>query len=180
VSKRAIREHLNAHIERVSTSLGCVTHTRVTAVPIGPSSQDTSFVVTAGGMQAFRITRGAPFWLTVIQTVRIDLEPAAERARAEITGYSYRIGYGEGGSRELLGYHFDPFNQESGSHEPHLHVGRTAYRPLLTGRLQDFHKRHIPTGHVSFPSVVRFLIEELGVEPVKPGWERLLMDAGAT
>jgi hypothetical protein len=50
----------------------------------------------------------------------------------------------------------------------------------VSGGLKDFHKRHIPTGHVTLPMVVRLLIEELGVAPLNSGWERILTEADPT
>jgi hypothetical protein len=126
--------------------------------------------------KVFPLVNRSPLWLTVAQTVHLEPGSDSGRSPAVIIGYLYRIGFGVEGSQELLAYHFDPHNEQSGSQEPHLHVGRSAYRPLSTAPVQNFHKRHIPTGHVTFPMVVRFLIEELGVDPINPNWERVLAE----
>lgn len=41
-------------------------------------------------------------------------------------------------------------------------------------------KLHFPTGPVSLAAIVRFLIEEVGVEPNRADWDRVLSDAEAT
>ena len=111
------------------------------------------------------------------QMIRVSTNPGSAEAPIDIAGYLYRIGFGDEGSQELLAYHFDPHSEESGSHLPHLHVGRSAYHSFGVEAIQDFHKRHMPTGRVTFPMIVRFLIEELGAEPINPQWERILSEA---
>jgi hypothetical protein len=38
----------------------------------------------------------------------------------------------------------------------------------------ELHKLHPPTGYVTLSSVVRFLIEDLGVLPRRPNWQAVL------
>ena len=35
-------------------------------------------------------------------------------------------------------------------------------------------KLHIPSSYIRFPSVIRFLIEEFGVEPLRSNWDEIL------
>lgn len=49
---------------------------------------------------------------------------------------------------------------------PHIHV-ETGLTPVTR-------KSHIPSGFVSLPSVVRFLIMQLGVAPLRADWEAVL------
>lgn len=50
---------------------------------------------------------------------------------------------------------------------PHLH----AYGAKESVEL---HKLHPPTGTVTVGSVVRFLIEDLDVQPLRPNWQAIL------
>lgn len=43
--------------------------------------------------------------------------------------------------------------------------------------LEHLKKLHLPTARVSFESVVRFAIEELGASPARQGWQDDLDDA---
>jgi hypothetical protein len=84
---------------------------------------------------------------------------------------AYRIDVGDG----ALSYHWHPFGP---SHvlTPHLHV--KASRDMAPGAAA-IDKLHFPTGPVSLAAIVRFLIEEVGVEPNRPDWEHVLADAEA-
>ena len=66
---------------------------------------------------------------------------------------------------EFLAFHYHPIGA---SHItiPHIHVATTA--PV------DLSKAHIPSGEVTFQRVVRFAIEELGVEPLRQDWRTIL------
>lgn len=50
---------------------------------------------------------------------------------------------------------------------PHLHA-YGAHESV------ELHKLHAPTGHVTLSSIVRFLIEDLGVLPRRSGWQAVL------
>ena len=171
-----LRVILSGYTERMAAQLGCIAYARISSIHAGDHPHRLTYLLFTP-QKAFPLANRSPLWLTVKQTVRLDREYNSGNPSVEIVGYLYRIGFGDEGSQELLAYHFDPFNQESGSRAPHLHVGRSAYRPLATGHLRDFHKRHVHTGQVSFPIVVRFLNEELGVEPITPNWDRILAGA---
>jgi hypothetical protein len=60
---------------------------------------------------------------------------------------------------------------------PHMHV--RANQHLAPGAT-SIEKLHFPTGPVSLASIIRFLIEEVGVEPNRADWERVLTEAEAT
>lgn len=68
--------------------------------------------------------------------------------------------------RELFAFHWHP---GAGRIDfPHLHVGsRILSEPALTGR-------HIPTGLVTVPDLIQFLVAELSVQPQRSDWRRVL------
>jgi len=53
---------------------------------------------------------------------------------------------------------------------PHAHVRSTANAPSVLGNA------HIPTGRTLLEHVVRFLIEEVGVVPIRDNWREVLDD----
>jgi hypothetical protein len=79
--------------------------------------------------------------------------------------YWYHIAERDG--PELIAFHWHP-----GSHGQvpyaHLHVEGGP------GNVAISRKRHVPTGRVSLEAVVRFAIEELGVQPIRPDWREIL------
>lgn len=60
---------------------------------------------------------------------------------------------------------------------PHLHIGSVniAHDAPITPK--TFNKLHLPTGYVSITAIVRFLIEELKVQPQHSHWSEILDDA---
>lgn len=65
-------------------------------------------------------------------------------------------------------FHWHPGDGLAG---PHMHVRSLPEDPI---RLADL---HIPTGRIALEHVVRFLIEEVGVVPIRENWREVL-DAG--
>jgi hypothetical protein len=70
--------------------------------------------------------------------------------------------------REIVAFHWHAGSGTAGS--PHAHF-RQLNDPIPMG------KCHVPTGWVSLPTVVPFLIEELAVEPLRPDWREVLANA---
>lgn len=93
--------------------------------------------------------------------------------------YSYRLL--DRLERELLVYHWQPGPRYAGPDHPHLHVSASldAATSAVDRRRFDLDKLHLPTGQVALAAVVRSLIAELGVEPLRPDWARVVDDAEA-
>ncbi len=77
---------------------------------------------------------------------------------ARTTSYAYAIVLGE--RQELVAYHYHPTGTSPATF-PHMHV-KNLTAPIYLG------KAHFPTGTVSVEAVLRFAIEELGVQPLQP------------
>jgi hypothetical protein len=112
--------------------------------------------------------RGGPLSIDVAE--EYELRQAAGGWRVEIVGYLYAIGH-EG--RELVSYHWHP-QGESPITWPHMHVG-------VNVQVGDrwLAKVHLPTGNVGLEQIVATAIVELGVEPLRDDWERLIAEAAA-
>lgn len=82
---------------------------------------------------------------------------------AHTRAYFYHVYANDG--REFIAFHWHP--ERGRVVLPHAHF-RTLNDPVPMG------KAHIPTGRVSLEAVVRLLIDELAVQPIRPDWERLL------
>jgi hypothetical protein len=83
---------------------------------------------------------------------------------------------------ELLAFHHHPGSEAITPAFPHLHVS-AALRPAQADGVAGvvpLDKRHIPTGGIGLPEIVRMLIEEFDVEPLAGNWrERLGLDLEA-
>ena len=70
--------------------------------------------------------------------------------------------------REVLLYHWHP-RGNSPVATPHLHLEQGAQ----VGRT-EIRDAHLPTGDVSMEAILRVLIEEMGVRPLRPDWDAVL------
>ena len=95
-------------------------------------------------------------------------EGPGSRWRVEVVEYYYSVHDAE--EREVLLYHWHPRGSSSGM-SPHLHLGHGAQ----VGR-RDIREAHLPTGDVSLSAVIRVLIEEMGVRPLRSDWDSILTE----
>lgn len=84
-----------------------------------------------------------------------------------ISGYSVTLT--DGFENELLAYHWRPVGL-SRVRTPHLHLGAST----VGNDAIPINETHLPTGVVALPDIVRFLIDEIGVEPNRADWKTIL------
>ena len=120
---------------------------------------------------------GAPVALDVPSRFRLELQQyyrIVETGRPEaswivdVAGYYYAIHDSEG--REVLPYHWHP-HANSPVVIPHLHLEQGAQ----IGRV-EVRDAHLPMGEVSLNTILRMLIEEMGVNPRRSDWESILAE----
>ncbi len=96
-----------------------------------------------------------------------------ENGPYKVTTLQYEYQFATPDGDNLLTFHWTPETKESSQKTyHHMHIGSKLLAkdtPILPGSLN---KAHIPTGRVSIESVVRFAIEELGVKPLRNGWQK--------
>jgi hypothetical protein len=102
-----------------------------------------------------------------VSTTRFGFNDATASWIAAPRRYRFELRDTEG--REVFAYHLHP-DGLSDVTEPHLHAGCT--HPLF-----DLGKAHLPTGNVSLRAVIRCLIVEFGVEPLRPDWQDIVAEA---
>lgn len=85
---------------------------------------------------------------------------------ARSTGYWYQVRQANG--PDVLAYHWHPLSHRGQVAFPHVHLGGSTSPIDLAGG------KHLPTGHVAVEAVVRFLLRELHVRPLRADWEAVL------
>jgi hypothetical protein len=95
--------------------------------------------------------------------VRTEHPTASFPGVVVVTDYAFQV-YRNGA--EFLVFHWHP-GSLSWMAEPHLHV-----KGSIAG--VDLTKAHLPTGEVTLQAFIRFLIVDLGVEPVRTDWRTIL------
>lgn len=96
--------------------------------------------------------------------------------RVSTAGYAYTLLLTTGA--ELLAFHWHP-RGISPAKFPHLHIGSAIITKNLTAAFprpiaREFSDAHIPTGPIALRALVAFLVEELGVAPLRPNWHDIL------
>jgi hypothetical protein len=99
------------------------------------------------------------------EIVRTEDRPERGPWRVSTRGYMYEI---QTASRELAwSYHWHPTGRVV---SPHAHVGHTQ----LASNAVLSNKAHHPTGRISLESVIRTLITDYGVSPIREDWAKIL------
>lgn len=179
---REYRDAFNQYVETFGRAAKCVTFAPLTTPRIDFRHPDRTYTVALAQMDPARCAGKAELWLRAITTFRIlpvERDKANSFSPVEQT-YFYDIAVGLQSDDEVVGFHWpgeEAKRVQAIRSRPHLHLGAVlTARNSTSAILSGFHRLHIPTGHVTFPMVVRFLIEELGVEPVNLNWERVLTE----
>jgi hypothetical protein len=160
----------------------CVARDEVFGTGHTIGQQNTVFIVPGSDLSANTVSlRFRESSLRLRVHMRYSVVSRVKKASSEdydvsITQYRYDVLDLSG--QELFVYHWHP-DGLSDVDEPHLHIARepftlSASRPGREARSLAIDKAHFPTGHVTIPQVIRFLIRDLGVEPRVADWERVL------
>jgi hypothetical protein len=154
-------EHYRGQIVRL---LSCVTSAHTTVS--GYHASDLPHRLSLADGDPVRLRGEARLTLDATEQYRVHED--ANGWRVEIVGYLYAIGYD---GRELVAYHWHPHG-DSPITRPHMHVGADI-------RVGDrwLGKVHLPTGAVGLERIVALAIAELGAEPLRDDWERLVGEA---
>jgi hypothetical protein len=121
------------------------------------------------GASAMRLSER---WTKLAGTHKLELSflhtytvaPTHDGWAVRSTAYRYQVRDDE--EREIIAYHWHP---GLGVDYPHVQF-KSLSAPV------DLRKSHIPTGRISFEAVVRFLVDELEVEPIRDDDWRTMLD----
>ena len=166
------------YIRIISRSLTCITRAIWTATPSirGTDEDRTLLVSRASDGSPIRLSRaeGPPVHLTAYQQFRLmpDTRWAADEWKASSRQYGYEIWEptDDHKLKPVIQWHWHPGS--GNTDEPHIHVRASED---ICGRATR--RLHIPSERVAFESIVRFLIVDLGVVPLRDDWEELVNDA---
>lgn len=98
------------------------------------------------------------------------VENRSERLRRQwrISTASYWYTIEDKSGHEVVAYHWHP-GAEGAVKTPHVHLG------FGLGQIRaEFQKKHLPTGRVALEDILRCLITEFGVSPLRADWDLVL------
>ena len=163
---RTSAKAVNSYRQSVQRLISCVTNS-VVAGGYHPAPRPHSLLLNNG--QTVRLDGASKFGFQLQQSYLIKApETRGDLWIVRVVAYAYTLS--DSNQREILNYHWHPLGN-SRIITPHLHLEQGA----LVG-LSGIRDSHLPTGPVSIIAFLRFLIEELSVDPVRRDWELLLAD----
>jgi hypothetical protein len=159
-------EAFHAFVEPLQDALSCLAQAKVTVSAGGVNVAGRVHALTVNNDQSIRL-KAKPLLLRVRMQYEIiqDDRPDYGPWRVTTRGYSHEVQLTSG--EAVVSWHWHP---DSTVQEPHIHNGSTqlAADAVLSRR------HHIPTDRVSLESVVRFCLDDLGVEPLRDNWDEVL------
>lgn len=146
-----------AYIEPMQRALSCVT--KAVLRPTGYKPREEPYALILADARPVKLKAANYVALAVGQRFQIVPGKAARGPwKVSTKGYGYVV-YDDGG--ELIQYHWHPYIIDFP--DPHIHT-------------RDTPKRHTPTGRVSLEEVVRMLINDCGVSPIRDDWKEVLAE----
>jgi hypothetical protein len=120
-----------------------------------------------GGFAALRGQNRLHFSAAIeYELIKTD-DPELGPWKVRTDGYWYHVV--SDAKDEVLLFHWHP-DRNSTEQAPHLHLGTSQ----LTREAVVTRRTHVPTGRVSLESVIRLLITDFGVVPLRSDWDQLL------
>ncbi|MCC6790813.1 MAG: hypothetical protein IT336_03960 [Thermomicrobiales bacterium] len=182
---RTPSEAVQTYITSVAEALLCITQQRLSRPPSRGLEVDTLHEANLADMDPVRLAGLTPLTFSAGQNDDIVEHVdgySAERFRIRPRGYFCETATDD--DRQILSFHWQPEAKPSraGDHvvtTPHMHVGAAIAAGQTAIRPHDFHKVHVPMGHVSLPGLIWLLIDQLGVAPLNPNWRHVLTRSAA-
>jgi hypothetical protein len=175
VAGRTPAEVVNNFLDPLHKTISCVTQAQLN-IRGGyfPTTTDEPHALTLADGLPQRLSGPSGLSLVVKQYYYVIKEddPGRDPWRVRTAEYNYNLRDIEG--KVVIAYHWHPAPKFK-VRDPHLHLEQGA----KVGRA-EIHRAHIPTGRVAVEDVIRFVITEFGVEPLRADWDRVLADARAT
>ena len=176
---------VNTFKDWLQQAVSCVTNAVIILSPDGYRPTDEPHRLTLGDGAPVLLTARSPagdirFGLTVLQAYRIVRETERGPWKVRTAAYYYALRDADG--REVFAYHWHPHVENV--LYPHLHVSHGAVRrdigvgvrlPASQNALQpQLASAHLPTRRIALEDMLRLLIEQFGVQPARPDWDRAL------
>jgi hypothetical protein len=159
----------------MNEALGCITAGRLAVPQVHRFETDRVYAIVLRRGEPVRLRGVIPLLFSLGHQFRIVETEDRDRGPFKVRTVQYWYQFETSHRQELLAFHWTPDTDQTGQRRyPHLHVGSSMIAsdaPLFPDR---FNKVHIPTNRVSLESVIRFSIEELGVQALRADWMAVL------
>ena len=163
---RTERQALDRYKEILQLSLSCVTKTVWVIGPPPGGTADERALTTREDPVAIPLGEGLRLNLRASQFFTVSERGGPGEWKVHTEAYAYSAGFQWRDDPEIrfLEWHWHPPRVP----QPHIHM------VVSHSTLTSINKLHVPTGRVSFESVLRFIISELRVKPIRRDWDTRL------
>jgi hypothetical protein len=145
-------------------SVSCITHDVLIVSTGGRHVEGDVHSVTLPGGPILLNDDGAQLSVALQYSIIKTDQPGMGPYKVSTHAYDYALldAYGD----TMIAHHWHPYGASS-HNEPHFHVH------AATGTGMS-HKQHHPSGRMSLEQVVRFCIQEMGAQPLRDDWDKIL------
>lgn len=162
----ALREAVSSYSRDIQLIISCLSTNVCFAYP----TTSSRYVLS---IETIRLPRGglSPLFVNVSQEIEFNIAEA--RFSTKFYLYSVR----DQNQDALISFHYHPeINDDNPIQFPHIHVYTHADERFTA---LDFQKRHIPSGRIALEDIVRWLISEFAITPLRSNWNEILTETKA-
>lgn len=161
-------EAIDAFLDPLREALACVARAKITLTPGARGS--------VGELHQWTLNEDDPVPIGGNNLLRASMHfelqdrgksEGSRRFKVKTRGYMYTVLTSS--RAEIIGFHWHPGGSSSWS-DPHVHIGSAA----LSSRGVFPPRAHIPADRQSFEAMIRWLITELRVPPLREDWQGVL------
>jgi hypothetical protein len=138
--------------------------TRDVLIASGREPSDERHLLAFGGGDPARLRGDRKLSLRVAHRYRIT-EATGVLGAWKVSTAEYVYELLDGDRRRVIAYHWHPVGRSAVTW-PHVHLPK--------GTPFDLAQAHAPTGRISIEAVLRFAIQDLGVEPLRRNWREAM------
>ncbi len=163
MSDRSLRAERERYVDHIRKSVACISRDVLIVAPL----DGTGLWRVRFANDPNRLPTSPELIFRAIHDFRIEHLSQLESPSPRSVGYQYELR--DRNDDEVFAYHLHPTGLSHVT-TPHLHVtgGSRAVR---------LDKRHLVTGAVTFPDIIRLLITEFDVPPLRSDWRDILESA---
>jgi hypothetical protein len=165
---RTPREAVHGFLTPLQQAMSCVTDV-ILLVSGGYYPSQSPHALTLSENPA-PLGRNRRIALNLIQQYRVIPTDNQERGawKVQTVGYFYTLLEPTPPHDEIVAYHWHP-ESRSAVRYPHFHISSGS-----SVRRADIRKAHFPTGRIAIEQVLRLVITEFDVQPLRNDWESVL------
>lgn len=177
MSQRDPTEVLDIYARSLQIALHCVTAAKIRRPSLNATGHATLLCDRDEPIRLVRSADRRQIFFEFRQSIHVDDRVADSGQSNEVSIEIYEYKILDSRRQELFVFHWHPASRSEATW-PHVHIGSVAINAagggMEAGFYEHFSRLHVPTGLLVIEQVVRFLITELQVTPLRDDWDVVL------